>query len=78
MQCLLVDRIIWNDTRYRFAQVRDSNKGGSSETRTKESNERELEYLKSRWGDYLKISDKHSNKQSISVKVKRRQKVNYD
>lgn len=78
MQCLLVDRIIWNDTRYWFAQVRDSNKGGSSETRTKESDEREIEYLKSRWGDYLKISEKNSNKKSISVKVKRRQKVNYD
>jgi hypothetical protein len=57
LQSILRDRIIWKDNRYSFCQARFSNKGGNSLYRTKERDKSEMDYIKAKWGRYLKIRD---------------------
>jgi hypothetical protein len=68
LTCLLYDRIILIDNRYAFVQKRRSNVGGNSQFRTKESYEKETEYIRNKWGKYLRyeVSD-HGELSSVRV-----------
>lgn len=77
LQNLLVDRVIWQDTRYLFSQDRDNNAGGNSMFRTEEKYQKSLQSLQEKWGDCIKVS-KHKNQYRISLNVKRKQVINYD
>ncbi len=70
---LLKNRIIWIDNRFSFVQKRFSNKGGNSVYRTMDSDKRELDYLKTKWGSYLKFP-KSKTQQLVRVNIKRTQK----
>lgn len=58
LQCLLTDRIVFVNTMYRFAQKMNINAGGSSIFRTQKSVESDTDYLKRRWGKYVKFKEK--------------------
>lgn len=75
LQNLLTKRIIWQDTRYYFFQLRDNNAGGNSDFRTKENYIQSTKTLKDKWGKYLKISNKHASQLKITLNVKRRQSI---
>lgn len=74
LQTLLVDRILFQDTRYYFFQHRDDNTGGNSEFRTQADFEKSTQSLVDKWGDCVKIG-KHRNQIRISLNVKRRQSI---
>lgn len=78
LQCLLVDRIIFQDCRYFFWQNRDNNKGGNSSFRTEEEYNKSIETLCDKWGDCLKISNQHKSQVKINLNVKRKQAIKYE
>lgn len=79
LQNLLVDRKIWNDQRYKFAQARDTNIGGSSKYRTEESFKQSVDNLVEKWSPFLTSSDtRYKNQVRISMNVPRRQPISYD
>lgn len=73
LQNLLVDRILFVDNRYYFAQKRDTNKGGNSEFRTKEGYDESKQSLIKKWRGYL-IPIDHDTQEGLRMKVQRRQK----
>lgn len=77
LQCLLVDRITWQDARYWFSQKRDTNTGGSSQHRDAKSDKDDIEYLVQKWPGFVKLPNNHRSKVSISLNVRRRQDVDY-
>ena len=78
MQNLLVERIVWQDVRYRFENVKNANRGGASCTKTRESEESDYEYLFSRWGKYLHRAKTGKQNRKIKSMVKRKQSVRYE
>ena len=77
LQKLLDDRIVWIDARYTFSCVRDSNKGGNSLYRSQARIDKEVDFLKRKWKDHIKISSmssqgKANGKYSLKLNVKRR------
>lgn len=72
---LLVDRILWIDSRYYFAQNRDNNKGGNSIFRTKADFDKSVETLLAKWHPYLKRGKDHQSQMKLSINVKRKQDV---
>lgn len=55
LQSLLRDRIVMVDARYQFVHARFAGKGGNAANRSSERQEREMAYLKKKWGPYLSI-----------------------
>lgn len=76
LQNLLVDRIIFQDNRYKFTKKRDNNKGGNSAFRTEESFNQSIKSLQDKWGDCLNVGD-FKNQVKIRLNVKRRQPIEY-
>lgn len=74
LQNLLVDRIVFCDTRYLFRQKRDSNIGGNSEFRTEEAFIESVNSLKDKWGDALKVRE-FKSQINIKINVKRKQRI---
>jgi glycosyltransferase involved in cell wall biosynthesis len=74
LQALLKDRFIWNDERYYFRNMKDGNTGGNSFWRNEETVLKEIEYLKKKWGKWIKIGQVKS-KRSLSLTVKRQQSI---
>ena len=74
LQQLMHHRIILLDERFSVSQIRDTNRGGNSKYRTKESTILEMEYLEEKWGKYLKIGQT-KNKEQTRVKVPRTQQL---
>jgi len=74
LQCLLEERIMWEDSRYSFSCHRNLNTGGNSEFRTKSSVDIEVNYLRNKWGKHIKISNT-KGKESLSLQVPRRQRI---
>lgn len=76
LQNLLIERIIFMDTRYYAGNFKDSNRGGNSEFRTRESFERSIETLEKKWGRCIKVSrDRFKGQCKISLDVKRKQSI---
>lgn len=77
LQNLLVNRIVWVDNRYYFAQNRDNNVGGNSIWRTQEDYEKSVNSLKEKWGRYVVVKKKHSSNITIKLNVKRKQALDF-
>lgn len=75
LQNLMVNRILWQDARYDFYQLRDNNKGGNAKFRTQKDYEESTRTLKQRWGKYINIKWAHKNQLSISMNVQRKQQI---
>jgi len=71
---LLVNRILWHESRFGFLQAREKNLGGNSGFRSPERIEAEKRYLKSKWKAHIASSEYQSQDQ-VRVQVERRQKV---
>lgn len=79
LQCLLVDRITFVDNRFKFAQRRDNNKGGSSEFRTEDTMDESIVSLRKKWGSAIKIKEgAYKDNMSTSINVPRKQAIVYD
>lgn len=79
LQCLLVDRVTFVDNRFKFAQRRDNNKGGSSEFRTEKTMDESVVGLRQKWGSAIKIKEgAYKDNMSTSINVPRRQAIVYD
>lgn len=74
LQSLLNKRIVFQNCMYWAAQMRDNNIGGNSEFRTSEEYNKSLDSLKEKWGNYVKVYEKHSQKQ-IKLNVGRKQVI---
>ena len=70
LQALLKDRYVWNDERYGFVNLKDTNTGGNSIWRTEEQIKKETEYLKRKWGPWIQIGQQKT-KRKLSLRVKR-------
>lgn len=71
---LMVNRIIWHESRFCFLQARDKNLGGNSRFRSPERIEAEKRYLRSKWKGHIVI-DEYQSQDRVKVIVERRQKV---
>jgi len=74
LENLLTNRILWCDNRFLFSQKRDSNVGGNSEFRTKDSYKDSTNSLKEKWGKYVIISE-HNSQLRIKLNVQRKQQI---
>jgi hypothetical protein len=74
LQALLKYRCVFVDERCAMMHQRFNNTGGNAHMRSGERNERELAYLKNKWGQHLEIrrSKKGLN---LSIRVQRTQRV---
>jgi len=77
LKTLKEDRIVWVDNRYSFSCARDTNSGGNSEYRTQERLDREIDFLRRKWGSHIKITKK-KEKYGLKLNVKRRQRMKLD
>ena len=77
LKALKKDRIVWVDQRYSFSCSRDTNKGGNSEYRTQERIDKEIDFLRRKWGVHIRITKK-KEKYGLSLNVKRRQRMKLD
>lgn len=69
LSALLEDRIIFRDNRYSIVQKMNKNKGGNSIYRTKESVDKEICFLKNKWGSHIDFkTTKKGEKCKINVK----------
>jgi len=55
LQSLLRDRIVLVDGRYSFIHTRFAGGGGNAANRSSERHEREIAYLRRKWGPYLNV-----------------------
>lgn len=74
LKSLLVDRIVWIDTRYKFNQKRDTNSGGNALFRTQEKFKASVDSLVKRWGRFLSVKWKQTQI-SIKLNVPRKQSL---
>lgn len=74
LKYMLTDRIVWIDQRWGFDCTRDVNAGGNSLYRTQERVEKEMRFIKEKWGDHVRLS-KHAAKYAVHTRVKRRQNL---
>lgn len=56
LQSLMRDRFVLIDGRYSFIHTRFAGQGGNAAQRSSERHEREIAYLKRKWGQYLRIN----------------------
>jgi len=75
LQVLLKHRVIFMDNRFAFVHARFNNAGGNSHMRTGERNRQELEYLKRKWGHWLKYSQGKEVLRLLIRSVVRRQNI---
>jgi hypothetical protein len=73
---LLVNRIIWHESRFSFIQARDKNIGGNSLFRSPERIEAEKRYLSGKWKGNIMI-DQYQSQDRVKIKVDRRQHVDF-
>lgn len=71
---MMKNRSVFTDCRYTVVQRRDDNAGGNSGNKSKEVIEKEVEYLKNKWGASLKVKN-HKTQIRIATDVIRRQKL---
>ena len=74
LQNLLIERIIWMDSRYYASNVKDANSGGNATFRTEDEYNRSIETLKQKWGDCIHVSD-FKNQKKIRLNVGRKQPI---
>ncbi len=74
LQAQLKYRCIFIDLRFAFVEQRFNNTGGNAHMRSAERNQRELAYLKQKWGTWLSIRPSKTTVRLI-VNVKRRQNL---
>lgn len=74
LQVLRDKRIVWIDERYVFTCHRDNNSGGNGLYRTQELIDQENEFLKRKWGQYIRIR-KQKEKYGLSLGVTRKQSI---
>lgn len=55
LQSLMKHRIIWQDLRFKFANKIFAGGGGNAISRSKEQHEKEIAYLKRKWGAHLQV-----------------------
>ena len=55
LQSLLRDRIVLVDGRYSFIHTRFAGEGGNAANRSSQRHEREIAYLRCKWGPYLDV-----------------------
>jgi len=73
---LLLNRILWHESRFCFLQARDKNLGGNSLFRSPEKIAAEKRYLANKWKGHIRI-DQYQSQDRVQVKVERRQKVEF-
>ena len=74
LQAQLKHRCIFIDLRFAFVEQRFNNTGGNAHMRSEERNQRELAYLKQKWGKWLSIRPGKTTVRLI-VNVGRRQNL---
>lgn len=74
LQNLKKHRIVWTDARFGFVPTRDTNVGGNSAFRSQEQLEKEIQFLKDKWGKHIKVSNNKS-KYRTTINVKRTQQL---
>jgi hypothetical protein len=74
LQNLKKHRIVWIDARFGFVPTRDTNVGGNSAFRSQDQLEKEIQFLKDKWGKHIKVSNNKS-KYRTSINVKRTQQL---
>ena len=74
---LMVNRLVWNEARFCFAQERDKNLGGNSLFRSEERIAAEKRYLKSKWKAHMRF-ETYKSQDRVAIDVKRRQSVHLD
>ena len=74
---LMVNRLVFNEARFCFAQERDKNLGGNSLFRSEERIAAEKRYLKSKWKAHMRF-EKYKSQDRVVVDVHRRQSVHLD
>lgn len=58
LECLRVDRIVWQDSRFAAEHNFMTGSGGNSEVRGRDSMLAELRYMKEKWGKYFVVTDR--------------------
>ena len=71
---LMVNRLVWNEARFCFAQERDKNLGGNSIFRSAERIAAEKRYLKSKWKAHMRF-ETYKSQDRVAIDVSRRQSV---
>ena len=75
LQSLLKYRVNWQDNRFCFFGKDWNNLGGLQSVRTKESEERDIKYMKRKWGHHVQWSSSgnkfKSKRNHVSIKVNR-------
>ena len=74
LQAQLKHRCIFIDLRFAFVEQRFNNTGGNAHMRSSERNQRELEYLKQKWGKWLSVKPGKTTVRLL-VGVSRRQNL---
>jgi len=74
LQTLLKKRIIWTDNRFSFVQIRNNNTGGNVHLRSLDLYEKEIKYLKEKWGTYYSVKRTRTG-EKIGIRVKRKQSI---
>jgi hypothetical protein len=72
LQHLMWNRILWMDNRWSYMPTRVMNKGGNNQYRTDERLSREMEYLKQKWGDHIRMGS-YKGIEKTTIHVPRRQ-----
>lgn len=78
LQNLLVERIVWCDCRYWFRNNKNAVKGGTSETKTQDSEKADYDFLEKRWGEYVKRAKNGKSNRKLRLNVERKQKLDYN
>ena len=76
LQNLMEHRIVWVDQRFGISVGRDNNKGGCSLYRTNEAKQREMSFLKNKWGQYISIGS-YKDKEKINIRVPRKSSIKF-
>lgn len=71
LEGMLNERIIWKEERFGFIQVRDRNRGGNAQFRTAAKVQREIEFLKRKWGQHIDFKDTKSGT-TATIKAQRK------
>lgn len=74
---LMENRLVWNESRFCFAQERDNNLGGNSLLRSEERIAAEKRYLKSKWKAHMRF-ETYKSQDRVAIDVSRRQSVALD
>lgn len=75
LQCLADTRFIWRDLRYAAVHRRETNSGGTASLRSRETIQKEMDYLKHKWGDAIKFKSRKISQMKTLITTKRRQTI---